>query len=73
MFPNFYCLQTSPYEKNPKKPQTIKNYNLRNCEESCIDRSCSEMFHKKVVLKILQNSQENNCVGVSLLIKLQLY
>ena len=60
-------------KKNPKKPQTIKNYNLRNCEESCIDRSCSEMFHKKVVLKILQNSQENNCVGVSLLIKLQLY
>ena len=30
-----------------------------------------EVFHKKGVLKNLQNSQENTCVWVSFLIKLQ--
>ena len=32
-----------------------------------------EEFYKKGVLKILQYSQENTCVGVSFLIKLQAF
>ena len=30
-----------------------------------------EVLYKKVLLKISQNSKENTCVGVSVLIKLQ--
>ena len=31
------------------------------------------MFHKKLFLKILQYSQESNCVGISFLIKMQAF
>ena len=32
-----------------------------------------EVFHKKMLLKIIQNSHKNTCIGVSFLIKLKLY
>ena len=37
----------------------------------CYNNNKPEVFHKKRVLKNLQNSQENTCVRVSFLIKLQ--
>ena len=37
----------------------------------CRTSSCSEVFCKKVFLKVSQNSQENTCARVSFLIKLQ--
>ena len=42
----------------------------KTLQVQAVVRMCSV---KKVLLKILQNSQENTCVKVSFLIKLQLY
>ena len=42
----------------------------KTVQVQAVVRMCSV---KKVLLKILQNSQENTCVKVSFLIKLQLY
>ena len=43
----------------------------KSFEKSLIRSGCQEVFCKKSVLKNLQNSQENTCIGVSFLIKLQ--
>ena len=47
--------------------QENETYNLRSGIEAVV-QMCSV---KKVILKILQNSQENNCARVSFFIKLQ--
>ena len=40
-------------------------------EENGLEADTGGVLYKKVFLKILQNSQENMCTRVSLLIKLQ--
>ena len=37
----------------------------------CVQKQPQEVFYKKVFLKIPQNSQENTCARVSLIMKLQ--
>ena len=46
----------------------MDDYDVLNTE--AVARRCSV---RKVLLKILQNSQENTCAGVSFLMKLQAY
>ena len=44
---------------------------LTLCYNNNKQKQPPEVFHKKGILKNLQNSQENTCVRVSVLIKLQ--
>ena len=44
---------------------------LRNFQKNHFQKQPPEVFHKKFFSNILRYSQENTCVGVSFLIKLQ--
>ena len=54
-----------------KPPKGIMLGHLKDVRTSSFRNSPPEMFCKKDILKILENSQENTCVGVSFLITLQ--
>ena len=49
----------------------LRFYRVSTGEKKSARSSCPEMFHKKGVLEISQNSQENTCAGVSFLTKWQ--
>ena len=53
-----------------KPPTKLLSHYIKSFYPNTPEAATGRVLWKKMFLKILQNSQENSCVGVSLLIKL---